>query len=63
MLRTLKVRLYPNNSQQEQLSQYFGSVRWVFNECLSLSNLTYKTIGKSVSKYDMLETSSYLETV
>ncbi len=31
MLQVVKVRLYPNKEQQQLLSQYFGSCRFVYN--------------------------------
>jgi putative transposase len=29
-----KIRLYPNKNQKQKLSQWFGAVRWTYNECL-----------------------------
>ena len=51
MLKVVKVRLYPNNQQQEALSQSFGNCRWLWNYCLSLMNQTYKDTGKGLSGY------------
>ena len=51
MLTVVKVRLYPNNQQQEALSQSFGNCRWLWNYCLNLMNQTYKDTGKGLSGY------------
>ncbi len=51
MLKVIKIRLYPNNQQQEALSQSFGNCRWLWNYCLNLMNQTYKDTGKGLSGY------------
>jgi putative transposase len=51
MLKVIKIRLYPNNQQQEALSQAFGNCRWLWNYCLNLMNQTYKDTGKGLSGY------------
>ena len=51
MFKVVKVRLYPNNQQQEALSQSFGNCRWLWNHCLNLMNQTYKDTGKGLSGY------------
>jgi putative transposase len=53
MLKVVKVRLYPNNQQQEALSQSFGNCRWLGNYCLNLMNQTYKDTGKGLSGYEV----------
>ena len=53
MLRTVKVRIYPTVQQQELLAQAFGSVRWLWNRFLDLTNQTYKQTGKGLSRYDL----------
>jgi putative transposase len=53
MLKVVKVRLYPNNQQQEALSQSFGNCRWLWNHCLNLMNQTYKDTGKGLSGYEV----------
>lgn len=50
MLRAVKVRLYPNNQQQEKLSQVMGSCRWFWNYALNLCNETYKATGKGLGR-------------
>jgi putative transposase len=53
MLKAVKVRLYPTESQQVHLAQAFGCVRWVWNQSLDVMTRTYKETGKSVSAMDM----------
>lgn len=53
MLKVVKVRLYPTNQQQESLAKAFGSVRWLWNRFLALTNETYKQTGKGLSRYDL----------
>ena len=51
MINAIKYRLYPTAEQQELLSKYFGSVRWVYNEALAHCIEQYKTTGKTPSEY------------
>lgn len=53
MLQVVKVRIYPTVQQEELLAQAFGSVRWLWNRFLALTNDTYKQTGKGLSRYDL----------
>ncbi|KAB8320368.1 IS200/IS605 family element transposase accessory protein TnpB [Tolypothrix campylonemoides VB511288] len=53
MLRAIKVRIYPNETQQLHLLQAFGCVRWVWNQSLVTMSTTYKETGKGLSAFDM----------
>ncbi len=53
MLQVVKIRLYPNNQQQQALSQSFGNCRWLWNYCLNLINQTYIDTGKGLSGYEV----------
>jgi putative transposase len=53
MLKIVKVRLYPTESQKESLAKAFGSCRWLWNRFLALTNETYKETGKGLSRYDL----------
>jgi putative transposase len=53
MLKAVKVRIYPTDSQQVHLAQAFGCVRWVWNQSLSVMSSTYKETGKGISAFDM----------
>ncbi|MCM0591696.1 MAG: RNA-guided endonuclease TnpB family protein [Gloeotrichia echinulata DEX184] len=51
MLRqAVKVRLYPDENQQQILAQHFGCARWWWNYGLNKSIETYKATGKSLSQ-------------
>ena len=53
MLRALKVRLYPTESQKQHLAQAMGCVRWVWNQSLVTMSQTYKDTGKGISALTM----------
>ncbi|MEO6860357.1 MAG: RNA-guided endonuclease TnpB family protein [Microcoleus sp.] len=53
MLKTVKVRIYPNEEQQSHLAQAFGCVRWVWNQSLATMSQTYKETGKGISALTM----------
>jgi putative transposase len=53
MLRAVKVRLYPTESQKQHLAQAFGCVRWVWNQSLVTMSQTYKETGKGISALTM----------
>nr|WP_245562027.1 helix-turn-helix domain-containing protein [Stanieria cyanosphaera] len=53
MLKVVKVRLYPDTQQKQQLAKAFGSCRWVWNYFLNLMNETYQDTGKGLSGYDI----------
>ncbi|MDY5247287.1 MAG: helix-turn-helix domain-containing protein, partial [Ligilactobacillus salivarius] len=42
MLKGIKLRLYPNQLQQDQLWQMFGNDRFVWNQMLAMMNERYK---------------------
>lgn len=53
MLKAVKVRIYPTDTQQAHLAQAFGCVRWVWNQSLTTMSQTYQETGKGVSAFDM----------
>ena len=53
MFKVVKIRLYPNNQQQQALSQSFGNCRWLWNYCLSMMNQTYQDTGLGLSGYEV----------
>ena len=53
MLRSLKIRLYPNREQQQLLEQSFGNCRWLWNYFLNLMNQTYQDTGQGLSGYEV----------
>ena len=46
MLKGIKLRLYPNKLQQDQLWQMFGNDRFVWNQMLAMMNERYKNNKK-----------------
>lgn len=55
MLQGIKIRLYPNNTQEEYINKLLGSYRFVYNSCLDLkknkyindkTNIGLKELGK-----------------
>lgn len=49
MFTSVKVRLYPNQAQRQQLSKEFGCSRFVYNRFLAEWNEAYQTTGKGLS--------------
>jgi putative transposase len=47
MLRAIKVRLYPNKTQEQTLNKVLGCYRFVYNQCLNRKIESYKNDGKS----------------
>ncbi len=35
MLKAIKIRIYPNKTQEQKLNSILGSYRFVFNKCLN----------------------------
>lgn len=42
MLRAVKVRLYPNKTQEQTFNKVLGCYRFVYNQMLALKQNTYK---------------------
>ena len=55
MIKGIKLRLYPNKSQQNQLSQMFGNNRFVWNQMLVMAKARYENNpnSKFVDRYGM----------
>lgn len=47
MLRAVKIRLYPNKMQTEQINKLLGCYRVVYNQCLNRKIESYKNEGKT----------------
>ena len=45
-----KIRIYPNQAQQQQLAKAMGCCRWWWNQALNVCNQTYKETGKGISR-------------
>lgn len=53
MVSAIKVRIYPNGKQTNQLFQHFGSTRYIYNRLLKLKCYVYQKYGISLSKIDL----------
>ncbi len=53
MLKAIKIRLYPNKSQEEYIGKLLGSYRYVYNNCLD----------KKIKSYEKDKTSENLTTL
>ena len=55
MIKGIKLRLYPNKAQQNQLLQMFGNNRFVWNQMLSMAKARYKNNPSSrfLTGFDM----------
>lgn len=55
MIKGIKLRLYPNKTQQNQLLQMFGNDRFVWNQMLAMAKARYKNnpSSKFVNEYGM----------
>ena len=55
MLKGVKLRLYPNSKQRDQLTQMFGNNRFIWNVMLNMANERYKNnpSSKFVNEYGM----------
>lgn len=55
MLKGIKLRLYPNKTQRDQLSQMFGNDRFVWNQMLAMATARYQNNPNShfVTAYQM----------
>jgi putative transposase len=53
MLKAIKIRLYPNKTQENTLNSLLGSYRFVFNQCLAFKKEKYETENKNTSLSDL----------
>ena len=60
--RSYKFRIYPTHTQKEQLSKYFGQVRFVWNYCLSLRNDLYEVRKERINYVGLNKHITYLKT-
>lgn len=56
MLRAIKVRLYPNNEQEQKLNKILGCYRFIYNHMLSLKQEAY---NKDKTNLGLFELSKY----
>ena len=53
MLRAIKIRLYPNKTQEQTLNKVLGSYRFVYNQMLARKQNAYKTDKTNLSVNDL----------
>jgi len=53
MLRGIKIRLYPNNTQEQVLNKVLGCYRFVYNQMLARKQNAYKTDKTNLSVTDL----------
>ena len=53
MLRAVKIRLYPNKTQEQTLNKVFGCYRFVYNQMLALKQNAYKTDKTNLKVTDL----------
>lgn len=53
MLKSVKIRLYPNSNQQVYITQLLGCYRLVYNKCLDKKKTTYLTDKYSLTLTDL----------
>ncbi|CAB4129959.1 COG0675 Transposase and inactivated derivatives [uncultured Caudovirales phage] len=52
-MKAFKYRIYPNAAQCQQLSQFFGAKRWVYNHFLAIQKQKFLNKEKHLSNFDM----------
>jgi len=53
MLKSVKVRLYPNKSQTNIFANLFGCNRLIYNKCLTLKELLYSEYNTNINLSDL----------
>lgn len=53
MLRAVKIRLYPNKTQEQTLNKVLGSYRFVYNQCLAQKQNAYKADKTNLKVTDL----------
>jgi putative transposase len=54
MLKAYKYRIYLTDEQKVLLAKTFGCCRWFYNFALNLTNETYKSTGKGLSRNEII---------
>lgn len=55
MERGFKYRIYPNESQRDQIARMFGCCRFVYNRALDVKKTAYSETGKSIATKDLIK--------
>src|ERR1035437_1965904 len=62
MIKAYKYRLYPNDSQQKQMSRTFGSCRYVYNWALALKNKRYQEYKQNINRFELDKMMTFLKS-
>ena len=63
MIKTMKVRLNPNNKQLTRLFQYAGCARFAYNWAIAKEQENYKQGNKFLSDYDLRKEFTQLKKI
>ena len=63
MIKSIKVRLKPNNKQLTKLFQYAGCARFAYNWAIAREQENYKQGNKFLSDYDLIKEFTQLKKV
>lgn len=55
MERGFKYRIYPNESQRNQIARTLGCCRFVYNRALDVKKTAYSETGKSIATNDLIK--------
>lgn len=55
MERGFKYRIYPNESQRDQIARTFGCCRFVYNRALDVKKTAYSETGKSIATNNLIK--------
>ena len=53
MLRAIKIRLYPNKTQEQTLNKVLGCYRFIYNQMLAQKQNAYKTNKTNLKVTDL----------
>ena len=55
MLKSCKIRLYPNEQQKQIISSQIGGNRYIYNRMLALKIYAYKKFGINLKNFDLIK--------
>ena len=53
IMRSYRLRVYPNGAQRRLLDRWFGATRWLWNTALEIRSEAYRTCGLSLTGNDL----------
>ena len=61
MIKSVKLRIYPNKSQIKIINGTLGCCRYIYNKYIEFNIISYKTSGKFISGYDFSKYINWLK--